>query len=335
MRHFFLGIGVVVLFATLLLVLWFMWLGRYLIYSRDGAKLDFSLSLDYAQGELPVQPLPEETVSIENKIPDISDEEVSTELVRFSGYYVTLTELTENFDVTRDRLLALPAGSTVMLELKSRTSYAYYTSMVAPIKPNFDTEKVDALVRALTERGYYVIAQLPAFLEYYYILEDQYERGNYGLKQVGSVGLWLDPSLRCWWMNPASDGTLAYMIQLLSELRGIGFDEVVFSDYRFPDTNQIVFNGDRMATLSATAATLVKACATDTFCVSFIRPYADLTLPAGRTRLYLTGIGAANVDAMAEKTGFEDPSIQLVFLTDLNDTRYDEYCVLRPLADAH
>ena len=136
-------------------------------------------------------------------------------------------------------------------------------------------------------------------------------------------------------MNPASDGTLAYLIQLLSELRSIGFDEVVFSDYRFPDTNQIVFNGDRMATLASTAATLVKACATDTFCVSFIRPYADLTLPAGRTRLYLTGIGAANVDTMAEKTGFEDPSIQLVFLTDLNDTRYDEYCVLRPIADAH
>ena len=54
LRHFFLGIGAAVLFAALLLVLWMMWLNRYVIYSQDGAKIDFTLSLDYAQGEAPV-----------------------------------------------------------------------------------------------------------------------------------------------------------------------------------------------------------------------------------------------------------------------------------------
>lgn len=335
LRHFFLGIGAVVLFAALLLVLWIMWLNRYVIYSRDGAKIDFSLSLDYAQGEPPAEPKPEETISIENKVPENTEEEISTELVRFSGYYVTLTELTEHFDEVCDRLYALPEGSTVMLELKSRSGYAYYSSAVAVCNPNFDTAKVDTLVKNLIARGHYVIAQIPAFLEFYYILEDQYERGNYGLKEVGSVGLWLDPDLRCWWLDPTSDGTVAYMIQLLTELRNMGFDEVVFSNYRFPETDKIVFSGDKMAALTSTAATLVKACSTDTFCVSFIRSYADLSLPAGRTRLYLLGISAANAGAMAEKTNLADPAVQLVFITDLDDTRYDEYCVLRPIANAH
>lgn len=335
LRHFFLGAGAVLLLLVLVLALWMMWLNRYVIYSREGAKIDFDLSLEYAPGETASEPPPGETVYIENKTPDNAVEEVSKELVRFSGYYVTLTELTEQFDEVCAQLDALPAGSTVMLELKSRSGYTYYSSSVAVVNPNFDTTKVDALIQTLISRGHYVIAQIPAFLEYYYILEDQAEHGSFGLRQQGSVGLWLDPELRCWWLDPSADGTVTYMIQLLNELRKMGVDEVVFSNYRFPETENIIFEGDRMSALTSTAATLVKACSTDTFCVSFIRSYADLSLPSGRTRLYLSGISAANTASMAEKTGFADPSIQLVFLTDLNDTRYDEYCVLRPLSSAH
>ena len=335
LRHFFLGAGAVLLLVVLVLVLWMMWLNRYVIYSRDGAKIDFSLSAQHAPGEIASEPPPGETVHIENKLPDDYEEEVNKELVRFSGYYVTLTELTEQFDQVSARLDALPAGSTVMLELKSRSGYTYYSSSVAVVNPNFDTTKIDNLIQTLIKRGHYVIAQIPAFMEYYYILEDQLEHGGFGLRQQGSVGLWLDPEMRCWWLDPSNDGTVTYMIQLLTELRKMGVDEVVFSNYRFPDTENIVFEGDRMSALNATAATLVKACSTDTFCVSFTRSYADLNLPAGRTRLYLTGVSAANAASMAEKTGFADPSIQLVFLTDLNDTRYDQFCVLRPLDNMH
>lgn len=333
--QFFLVIGAAVLLLVLLLALWIMWLNRYVIYSRDGAKLDFTLSVEYAPGEISKQPEPGETVHIENKIPDNAEEEVSKELVRFSGYYVTLTELTEDFEGVTARLDALPAGSTVMLELKSRSGYTYYSSSVAVVNPSFDTTRVDALIQSLSKRGHYVIAQIPAFQEYYYILEDQAEHGSFGLREQGSVGLWLDPDLRCWWLDPSADGTVTYLIQLLTELRKLGVNEVVFSNYRFPETDSIVFEGDRMDALTATAATLVKACSTDSFCVSFTRSYVDLSLPAGRTRLYLTGVSAANAASMAEKTNFEDPSIQLVFLTDLNDTRYDEYCVLRPLDSLH
>ena len=335
LRHFFLGAGAVLLLVVLVLVLWMMWLNRYVIYSRDGAKIDFSLSAQHAPGEIASEPPPGETVHIENKLPDDYEEEVNKELVRFSGYYVTLTELTEQFDQVSARLDALPAGSTVMLELKSRSGYTYYSSSVAVVNPNFDTTKIDNLIQTLIKRGHYIIAQIPAFMEYDYILEDQMEHGGFGLRQQGSVGLWLDPEMRCWWLDPSNDGTVTYMIQLLTELRKMGVDEVVFSNYRFPDTENIVFEGDRMSALNATAATLVKACSTDTFCVSFTRSYADLNLPAGRTRLYLTGVSAANAASMAEKTGFADPSIQLVFLTDLNDTRYDQFCVLRPLDNMH
>ena len=334
-KGFFTGLLALAVFAALVLLCWLLWLNRYVVYSEEGARLDFDIAVNFAPGELATQPEPGQTVEVHGKSEDETDIPVSTELVRFSGYYVTLSELTEDFDTVYAQLMALPKGSTVMLELKSVSGYTYYTSTVATSNPKFDTEKVDALLQELISSGYYVIVQIPAFQEYHYIMEDQQHRVPYGLAASGSSGLWLDGEYRCYWLNPASDGTVTYLIQLLTELRGMGVHEVVFSGFRFPNTTKVSFTGNKAETLNSVAATLVKTCSTDRFCVSFLPADTTLTLPAGRTRLYLSDISAANAATVAAQTGFADPAIQLVFLTELSDTRYDEYSVLRPIGSAH
>lgn len=332
---------VLILLAAGLLSLWLLWLNRYVVYTRDGVELNFDISLNFSQGETPQQPDPAPTVSIHSA----SDAEATdpdgeiipaNQLTRFSGYSVTLEELAGDLEGTREKLLALPAGSTVVLELKDVKGTAYYSSSFARSPTGFDTALVDQLILELQSRDFYLIARIPAFQEYHYFLADERGRVPYGLPKAGGNGsLWLDSDGPCYWLNPASEGTITYLIQLISELRGMGFDEVVLSDFRFPNTDSISFSGDKMEALNTTAATLVKTCTTDSFCLSFIRSSADLTLPEGRTRLYLTGVAAADLDSQAAKTGFEDPTIQLVFLTDSADTRYDDYCVLRPLSQSH
>ena len=223
-----------------------------------------------------------------------------------------------------------------MLELKDVRSYVYYTSEIAKENSKFDTAQVDELIKTLQKQGLYLIAKIPAFQEYDYILENERERVPYGLPKAGGSGsLWLDSDGPCYWMNPASDGTLTYLIQLVTELRKLGFDEVLFSDFRFPETDKIKFDGDKLEALNNAAATLVKTCATDTFCVSFARTEPDLTLPAGRTRLYLTGVSGADIGTVAAEAELENVAAQLVFLTDSGDTRYDDYSVLRPLDSVH
>ena len=56
--------------------------------------------------------------------------------------------------------------------------------------------------------------------------------------------------------------------------------------------------------------------------------------PEGRGRVYVTGSDALGAQTIAENSGVEDPTIDLVFITDLYDTRFDEYSVLRPLSFA-
>lgn len=334
LRKFFAAILVLVLFAILLLVCWILWLNRYVVYSGDGAKLDFDLSVNYAPGETPVEPDKLPVPEIHNKSEEEESGTTANEFTQFSGYYVTAAELTGDFEGTVSKLNKLPKGSTVMLQLKDVKGLTYYSSEVAAQSTSFDVTLVDALITELQSDGHYIIAQIPAFQEYYFIMENERERVPYGLARAGGNGsLWLDTtgSTPCYWLDPTSDGTMTYLIQMVTELRNLGFDEVVFSDFRFPDTDKVVFDGDKLSALAATAATLVKTCATDGFCISFTRLSSDLTLPEGRTRLYLQGVSAADAEAMAAQSSLSDTAVQLVFLTDSGDPRFDSYSTLRPL----
>jgi hypothetical protein len=212
---------------------------------------------------------------------------------------------------------------------------AFYTTKLGRTANKVDAPAVTALIQQLDQKNHYLIARFSPLRDRWYILEDERTRVPYGLPVAGGNGsLWEDVSIRGlshYWLNPASTGAQHHIVDIVTELREMGFDEVVFSDFRFPNTDKIRFDGDKLTALTECAAKLVKTCATDTFCVSFSRVEPDLSLPAGRTRLYLSGVSGMDIADVAGMTGFADPTIQLVFQTDSGDARFDEYCVLRPL----
>ena len=55
-------------------------------------------------------------------------------------------------------------------------------------------------------------------------------------------------------------------------------------------------------------------------------------LPEGRSRLYLENVSAKNAAAIAATTQVADPAINLVFLATTNDTRFNDYSVIRPIS---
>ncbi|MBQ8768458.1 MAG: hypothetical protein IJZ15_02250 [Oscillospiraceae bacterium] len=326
---------VLALIAVGVLICWLLWLQRYVVYTPDGAILDFNKPLEYAPGEIatPTDPLPTVNINYGN---DDDEEQQKAELERFSGYYVTLETLLSDFDNVSQKLQQLPADATILLDVKSVSSYSYFSTSVGMRATDFDTTKLDALIEELRKDGHYLIARIPAFQEYRYILADERERVPYGLPKDGGNGsLWLDADGPCYWMNPAAEGTISYLIQTVSELRQVGFHEVVLDDFRFPRTDMIPFILMEDQALIDAADAIVKACATDTFCVSFVRSKPDLPLPEGRTRLYLEDATILDAPTLLEQSGFAEPIPRVVFLTDSGDTRFDEYCVLRPIEMAH
>ena len=335
LKRLLIGLLALAVLAVAVLMCWFLWLNRYVVYTQDGAILDFDRPVQYAPNTppAPTEPLP--TVNINYGSAE-DEEPPETELTRFSGYYVTLETLLSDFDNVSQKLRKLETGSTVLLDVKSVSSYSYFSTDVGMRATDFDTAKLDSLINDLRQKGHYLIARIPAFQEYRYILANERERVPNGLPKDGGNGsLWLDADGPCYWMNPAKEGTISYLIQTISELRVRGFNEVVLDDFRFPRTDMIPFILMEDQALIDAADTIVKACATNSFCVSFVRSKPDLPLPEGRTRLYLEGATILDAPTLLEQSGFADPVPKVVFLTDTGDTRFDEYCVLRPIEMAH
>ena len=307
---------------------WLAWLDRYVLYTRDeGAKLDFSMSSQDLSGQPVQQPVIEDPISIyynegENAI------NTSKELTQIIGYYITAQDLETDLDAVRAQLKLLPKDTPVMLDVKSIYGNFFYSSSVSENRnSDLDIEAMDKLIAELCSGKYYTIARLPALRDRLYGLNHV----NDGLP-VAAGYLWMD-DYGCYWLNPSSDGTISYLAQIANELKGLGFNEVVFCDYYFPETSSIVFQGDKAEALAKTAQTLVNSCATDSFAVSFTVS-SSFAAPEGRSRLYLENTAAANAAGTAAQFGFEDLSVRVVFLTDVHDTRFDAYSVLRPLSDA-
>lgn len=332
-RMFLKRLGMTVLLLALLsavaLLLWFTWLQRFLVYTaQDGAVLDFSVSAQFPEG---VEAVPPDTVP---SVPIYYNEgedtiNTSTELTQLNGYYID-EEALKDIASVREDLRLLEAGTPILMDVKSIYGNFFYSSKVSTRRNgDLNPAEVDTLITYLVSSGYYVIARLPAFRDYYYGLNNV----PHGLPTAGGY-LWMDDDY-CYWLNPASQGTQTYLIQIVNELKGLGFDEVVFYDFYFPQTSSIVFNGDKSEAIASTAKLLVDTCTTDRFAVSFTGQSASFPLPEGRSRLYLENVAAADAAALAGQTGLADPAIRLVFLADVHDTRFDAYGVLRPLSAAH
>ena len=319
---------VVLIVAAAIYTCWFVWLQRYVIYTREqGAVIDMSLSDQVAEGEVAVKP-EDVAVSIyynegENAI------NTSKELTQLLGFYAD-AEALKNMAMVQQQAKLLQNGTPVMLDVKDAKGRFFYSSSVTDQRSSsIDIAAMDELIQELDKKGVYLIARLPAFRDYHFGLNAT----SNGLFVASGRYLWADDDY-CYWLDPTKEGTLMHLVQIVSELKSLGFDEVVFDNFCFPDTKDLKFSGDRTEALNTAAKTLLSSCATESFALSFIGSAEGFTLPQGRSRLYITGATAAQAAGIATQSGVADPAINLVFLTEFHDTRFNTYGVLRPLDSA-
>lgn len=305
-----------------------LWADKYIYYTPDGAVLDWDLLPISGDGQLAVPPKEEDPVSIyynegENAI------NTSRELTQLVGYYIDAEQL-KDISTVKAQLQALPKDTPVLIEVKNIYGSFYYSSSITSSRADgIDPEAVDELIAYLDQRGAYMIAKLPGLRDKEYGLN--YDED--GVFHSSRGYLWMDDQ-GCYWLNPGREGTMSHLTRQVNELKGLGFDEVVFDDFCFPATDNIYVGGDKDALIATAAKALVDSCATESFAVSFVGN-ADFPVQEGRSRLYVKSAAASEAAAIAQETGFEDPAIRLVFLTENHDTRFEDYSVMRPLSSAH
>ena len=226
------------------------------------------------------------------------------------------------------RIEQLPAGTPILIDMKGPYGSFFYPSKLpaAVHSASTDVQKVSELVSTLQKKGFYTIARVCAFRDW------NFGNNNVtsGLYMLSRAGLWLDPD-GYFWLDPTNANTTSWITDVVLELRDMGFNEVLLTDFRFPNSDKYIFNGDKIAALQTAASTLVSSCAASNFVLSFGVDDPAFALPQGRCRIYLSGITANGIGQTAAQVSVEDPTTQLAFIAETGDTRYDAYSVLRSL----
>ena len=325
-------IGTVCLALLLVFILvwfcWVIWIERYVVYTREGATLDLGISANDIVGEVAAPPLSGGTGITIYYNDGSAAMENSQEMTQLDGYFVSADALAKDIAGSWDMMTALPTGTPMMIDLKAGYGSFYYSSSLpnAVAAKSVSTASVDQMIGDMKKKGFYTIARISAFRDYYYGLNHV----SQGLYMLSRAGLWLDEG-GCYWLDPTNPGALNWIASVVSELKNIGFNEVVLTDFRFPSSEKYIFSGDKPAALESAAQMLMDSCGSEGFTLSFEVTDAAFKLPEGRCRMYLKDVGAESVGAKAAQTELENPEIRLVFVAETNDTRYNDYGVLRPI----
>ena len=320
--------------AMIALIIWFcsvIFLERYVVYTRQGAHLDFSVSPEDIRGEVASPPVGQLNVSIyynegENAMNS------NAILKKLDGYYID-AEAMSSLHMTEvwEALKVVPKETPIMIELKGANGLFYYNSTLADaVKANnVSTDAVSELIKELQKKGYYTIAKVSAFRDYNYGLNHV----SHGLPVIGTPYLWPDAG-NCYWLQPDNENVLSWIATFVKEIKDMGFNEVLLSNFQYPVTDKVAVPENKDEILAASAKKLLEACGDETFTVSFGVADSSFPLPEGRCRAYLENVDARSVAAQLEKTKIPEPSIKLVFVAKTNDTRYGQGSVLRPISAA-
>ncbi len=309
-----------------------LYLQRYIVYTPDGAHLDFSSrpgagtandvpgnpNFDVEQ----ITPRPDAEIEV-NEAPEHAD---SAAFSRISGVYVTADMLSDPAAVLAS-LSQTTEPTAVLLDVKSIYGNYYYSSAIGGAEASalVDPSAVDHLISTLAgQDNLYLIARFPAFRDSAFALANQ----ACGLP-LSSGALWMD-SDSCYWLDPSDDKVVAHLESMVLELQSMGFDEVVLEDFYFPDSANIVYEGDRSTAAADAAARLAANLQNEPIVLSIAT--SDPALAPYAARVYVTEADGARVQSIAQAFGavYSPLEEHLVFVTDSRDTRFSRYGLLRP-----
>lgn len=327
------GLIVIAVLLAILMVfcgIRFIYLQRYLVYENGTVKLDYAQDLMKENQNLPqwdrseIEIITEDAVVLEK---DFSEEP----LRKLSGLYIT-TQMLLDMDSVTNALAELEEQPTaIMLDLKSVYGNFYYSSGVHGAQTSSaDIGAIDAMIDQFSsQKNLYLIARIASLSDPNFALANQ----SCGLP-LRSGALWVDEE-GCYWLNPMKEAVQEYLVAIAQELAMMGFDEVVFDDFRIPESQNIIFNSElsREDSAAEAAAILKEQLTSDGIRVSFNS--SNPGVAAVSDRVYLVTDNGSKVAHLVESVqdGLTDFSAQIVFLTGSRDTRFEGYGILRPLLD--
>ncbi len=315
--------GIVTALAALGFMLRFIYLERFLVYDENGVHLDYGGRPVY--GETQKNPDLNEDYVI-NKTPSLG-EHTGPKVSTLEGCYLTVGQV---LDGNLSTLSPTDLGvNAVMVTLKTDTGkFLYPTEIEGAVRANADLSGVEKALTQLSKvAGLQVIAKVPAFSDSGYAMAD-YSRAL----SLRNGALWMNEN-GSYCLDPYSRDTVEYLVATARELYALGADEIVFDDFSFPKSENIVYKRDISGeeAVRNAAKEISERLSLWGIPVSFISD--DPEVANLSHRMYLSGKTGADVADTAEEFAqfMEGETGKLVFLTASRDTRFEGYSRLQPI----
>ena len=310
LRRFLIILGIVLLALVIAGLIGFSYLGRYVVYTEDGAHFSFHSQAPGApesvQAAAPVESpvlvtgssIHEDSILEDSDSAVLSDTDVKGLLVD----YVTLNDSAAVSAVD----LSTGAYNTLVLEMRAGGSDI------------IDTDAVRQLISRAKSAQMHLIAMMSCLDDNAYALSHT----SQALALSGGA-LWMN-SAGSYWLDPTQKDVQDYLVSMITELESMGFDEVILNNFSFPTSDEIVYNSDstRESMLQDAYKALEKAVEPDCTLGLLIKdPESGHQAFDLAEHLYVYYSDGSTLKKYVE----DHPDTYLVFLTSSHDTRFDDY----------
>jgi len=300
-------IAVAVIFV--LLLVGYTYLGRYVIYTEDGAY--FSFHSQPPQERAHISASKPDSVTLTTGAPVAAAEVLGDNTIYLEDHevhgllvdYETLSAGTELDKVD----LGADGINTLVLEMRIAD------------QPLLSSMPIQRLIDRAKNQDTWLVAVLAC------LSQSDYGRQHRNLLlSIGDGEYWIDRT-GTYILDPGNEETINYVAGLVKQLAEMGFDEVVLNDFFMPTTTMLKYDYQNRTPeqILINAYQAVEE-ATSDYCKLGLLvqdPSWDTQGDETAERLYVCYNVGATVKTYAEAHNQQ----YLVFLTDSHDTRFDEY----------
>ena len=309
LRRILIILAVAAAVSALLLLIVFTYLGRYVVYTENGAYFSFhSQPPTPSQAAAAAQPSAFELITgspiSANEV--VGDAGIQLDDTDVSGVLVDYEALTDGSGLNSVELSAA-GNNTLVLEMKTANHEI------------LNTPAVNTLISRAKAQDTWLVAILSCLGDGNYALDHpelalRISGGAYWVSEIGT-----------YWLDPGHQDTIAYVTGMIRTLSEMGFNEVILNDFYMPTSSSIVYDfGGKSAQDIGEAAYLSIQENTVELCklgLLIEDPYEEHQLSNVADRIYVCFEDGSSVRRYAENHADQ----YLVFITGSHDTRFEDY----------
>ena len=310
LRRFLIILGIVLLALLIAGLIGFSYLGRYVVYTEDGAHFSFHSQAPSApesvQAAAPVESpvlvtgssIREESILEDGGTAALSDTDVK-------GLLVDYTTLNDSAAVSAVDL-GTGAYNTLVLEMRAGGSDI------------IDTDAVRQLISRAKSAQMHLVAMMSCLDDSAYALSHTDEA-----LAISGGALWMN-SAGSYWLDPTQADVQNYLVSMIQELESMGFQEVILNSFSFPTSDEIVYPSDstRESMLQDAYKAIEKAVGLDCTLGLLVKdPESGHQAFDLAEHLYVYYSDGSTLKSYVDN----HPDTYMVFLTSSHDTRFDDY----------